>query len=174
MVSQFCETIFVYFAPQVKGPRTYKIITIGLTFLLMLLAVNNYSAYYASGDIEEAKYGIIESLESEKERNEANKPIADAIDMYLADIEASLTETRFRQHSLFRIIGCLVAFIGILFLRRRRTVGFHFFLAGMIFCLFTGFFTLGIGIIGWAFNALYFVIFMVFGLYFYFKRADLD
>jgi hypothetical protein len=156
-----------------KGSRTYRFITIGLTFFLSLLTVNNFSSYSSSGEIDKAKKSIIESLEVEKDKNESDELFGKVIDSYIEDINVSLTEIRFRQHSLFRIIGCLVALIGVVLLRLRKTLGLHFFVAGMIFCLFTGFFTLGIGIIGWLLNALYFIILLAFGLYFFFKRTQL-
>ncbi|PCJ62791.1 MAG: hypothetical protein COA58_16645 [Bacteroidetes bacterium] len=156
-----------------NGSKTYKYICIGLTFFLAFLTVNNVGSYSSSENVPTMRESIISGLEEQAELYESDPKMTEAFEAYILSIEESLTERRFRQHSLFRIIGCLLSLVGVVFLRLHKTIGLHLFVAGMIFSIFTGFYTLGIGIMGWVLNILYAVLLLTFGLYFFSKRKEL-
>lgn len=88
------------------------------------------------------------------------------------DLEENLTYGSYKQHALFRIIGNILKLFGGLLLLRFRKLGFHLYIASIIFLVITGFTSLGTGPIGWSFNMLYLSAGFVFGLYFLYNYKN--
>ena len=63
-----------------------------------------------------------------------------AIESYKKDIAQSLNIHSFKKLSLYRIIGCIVMLIGVVFLRMKKGIGLHLYFAGGFFTVITGFY----------------------------------
>lgn len=151
----------------------YRIIGLVLTLLLAFSVVTNYGSYSQPEDATSIKEGILKELDNTQDNFVADDPTVAVVETYKKDIEESLSIYSFRQLSLYRMVGCLVMLIGVTFLRLRKSVGLHLFFAGGIFTLASGFYAMGMGILGWIFSLWYIFIIATFGFYFFTKRKEL-
>jgi hypothetical protein len=114
----------------------------------------------------------LESLEIQKE-NSSNPTLEDTFDKFIIDLENNLTEIKYKKLSLIRIIGCVVALFGGIFLRQKKKLGLHLFLGGNLFVLIASFYFLGFGLSGWVINFSYLIFAIISTVYFIRKRAYL-
>ena len=152
-----------------KSISAYQIIGILLTFFIAFLMASNFGSYHQPAEVHVMRDGLLAELDKQAIQNPI---VQEATDRYKNNIETSLTEPRYKQHSLFRIIGNFILLLGVVLLRHQKMIGLHLFIAGSIFIFFTGFYTLWFGIIGWVFNLFYMLWTLGFGLYFYSKRKE--
>lgn len=143
------------------------LIIIGSSYLVSI----NISSYLSEDEAETTRKALKESF--------ANSPIllsdeyADASEELLFnDLDQNLTYRSYKQHALFRVIGNILKLFGGLLLLRFRKLGFHLYLASILFLVLTGFVSLGGGPIGWSFNMLYLSSGFMYGLYFLYNYKN--
>lgn len=144
-----------------------------LTFLLAFNVVTNFGTYSQPEDATIIKEGVLKELENRKVDFEDDLAIS-AIESYKKDIDQRLNIRSFKKLSLYRIIGCIVMLIGVVFLRMKKGIGLHLYFAGGFFTVIAGFHAMGGGILGWIFNLWYIMLLLVFGVYFFIKRTELS
>jgi hypothetical protein len=116
---------------------------------------------------------LLESLEYQKEKS--NNPALDGtFDQFISDLEYNLIERRYKKLSLTRIIGCIVALFGSVFLRQMRKIGLHLFFGGSLFTLMGSFYFTGFSLSGWVLNFSFLIFTLISGLYFLKKRDYLN
>jgi len=142
--------------------------------LLAFNVVTNFGTYSQPEEANFIKEGILKELEnSQGDFRDENFTIR-GIESYKKDIDQSLNVHSFKELSLYRIMGCLVMLIGVVFLRMKKGIGLHLYFAGGFFTIITGFYAMGGGILGWIFNLWYIMLLLVFGVYFIVKRTELS
>ncbi|MFT4597875.1 MAG: hypothetical protein ACJAR8_000026 [Bacteroidia bacterium] len=156
-----------------KQINAHKIIGLVLTFLLAFNVVTNFGTYSQPEDATIIKEGVLKELENRKVDFEDDLAIS-AIESYKKDIDQRLNIRSFKKLSLYRIIGCIVMLIGVVFLRMKKGIGLHLYFAGGFFTVIAGFHAMGGGILGWIFNLWYIMLLLVFGVYFFIKRTELS
>tara|TARA_B110000495_G_C22552401_1_gene334053 strand:- start:39 stop:515 length:477 start_codon:yes stop_codon:yes gene_type:complete len=157
-----------------KQINAHKIIGLVLTFLLAFNVVTNFGTYSQPDDATIIKEGVLKELENRKVDFEDDDLAISAIESYKKDIDQRLNIHSFKKLSLYRIIGCIVMLIGVVFLRMKKSIGLHLYFAGGFFTVITGFYVMGGGILGWIFNLWYIMLLLVFGVYFFIKRTELS
>jgi len=169
-----CNANFIYFAALEGYSKTYQIVAIVLTFLMLFLLMNNIGSYDTPESISEFKTNWLAEIENQK-GTIGEDPAGEYFLKYVrSDINDNLKEVRFKKQSLFRIVGSFISLLGVIFLRLRKEIGLHLFLAGMLFSIFSSFYLFGFGFIGWTFNFIYLLILFGFGTYFLFQRNNLE
>ncbi len=131
----------------------------------------NYVMYSTPEQISTMRQDILVQLEHSIEdmENDSNTEELDGFfDKVTEDVETHLTESRYKQHSLYRMLGNFLTLIGAMFMFRARKLGFHLYIGGSILSIVFGFVAFGFGMIGWAFNILYIFAALLFG-FIYFK-----
>jgi hypothetical protein len=154
--------------------RSFKIVSIILTFIWAFMMISNYDGYSNPEQAEVMRTGLIAQLQAEADKNDDNQEVQAAIDGYITSIEQTLLTPNYKKHSLYRMIGCFIAFVGVVFLRNGKAIGLHMLGAAVLFLLFTGFYAIGFGLIGWVFNLFYIFFGGLSFLFFYQKRAILN
>lgn len=157
-----------------KNTTGFKVFGFLALLITSFLVAVNVTAYQHPDEAIAFKEKLFLELDKQAERNRHLDGVEETILSFKASIECSLTEGNYRLHSLFRIIGCIVAVIGVSFLRSRKELGLHLFSAGMLFAIFTGFYAFGFSIIGLSFNVVYFLFFLTIFFFYYTKRHTLE
>jgi hypothetical protein len=116
---------------------------------------------------------LLESLEYQKEKSN-NHALDGTFDQFISDLEYNIIERRYKKLSLTRIIGCIVALFGSVFLRQMRKIGLHLFFGGSLFTLMGSFYFTGFSLSGWVLNFSFLVFTLISGLYFLKKRDYLN
>ena len=156
-----------------RSISVYSILGFVLTFLVAFFLATNLTSYQNPGQINEIREVMLEDLENRMESMENIEGSSELLTKYIASIEYSLTELKFKKASLYRFIGFIVVLFGVFVLRRKRSIGLHLFIGGMLFVIITGFYVYGLGIVGWALNFGYILFTFIVGLYYYSKRSTL-
>lgn len=136
--------------------------------------MTNFGTYSQPEEATIIKEGILKELENRQDDFKHDDLTISAIESYKKDIDHSLNVHSFKQLSLYRIMGCLVMLLGVVFLRMKKGIGLHLYFAGGFFTVITGFYAMGGGILGWVFNIWYIMLLLVFGAYFFIKRKELS
>ena len=152
--------------------KSYSIIGFIITLLLSFILASNIESYRHPDSVNFLRESLLESLESQKE-NSNNPTLEDTFDKFIIDLENNLTEIKYKKLSLIRIIGCVVALFGGIFLRQKKKLGLHLFLGGNLFVLIASFYFLGFGLSGWVINFSYLIFAIISTVYFIRKRAYL-
>ena len=150
--------------------KSYSILGFMITLILSFVIAGNIESYRHPESINFLRESLLESLEFQKE-NSNNPALDDTFDQFIFDLEYNLNERKYKKLSLVRMIGCIVALFGSIFLRQRKKIGLHLFLGGNIFVLMGSFYFLGLGLSGWVINFSYLIFAILSTLYFVRKRA---
>lgn len=157
-----------------KQSKSYKIIGVILTFVLAFMTVSNYSGY---ANAEEESTLLREQLsvafEQQQEAYEDVPEMQSVVDGFIEHIDTKLVPYVYRQKSLYRLVGCIVALLGIALLRSEKFIGFHLFLGGMLIGIIAVFYMFGFGVLGWIFNVTYVVFTTAVATYYFTKRKEL-
>ena len=108
-------------------------------------------------------------VEADKKNDEES---LNAIEFITTEAEAVLIPEVYQKHSLYRMVGCFIVLLGLVLLRNLKSIGYHLLVAGLIFTLFTGFYTFGLGVFGWLFN-LYYMCLAAFSIFYYTRKRAL-
>ncbi len=155
--------------------RPYKIIGIILTVILSFMTVSNYSGYAnADKDSELLRADLKTAFNQQQLAYEDFPEMQSTFDGFAEQLENKLVPSLYRQKSLYRLIGCIVALFGIALLRNGKFIGFHLFLGGMAVGIVAAFYIFGIGMIGWLFNVTYILFTVSVSIYYYSKRKYLN
>ena len=121
------------------------------------LASLNFSSYYNANEADKMREEVSREIEIRFSNlgNVSEEEGDRMFEMVQSDIETNLTVPKYKKHSLFRIIGNLATMLGALLMLRLKRFGYHLYVAGTLFLVFTGFAAIGLGIIGWTFNLFY-------------------
>ncbi|MEK9600909.1 MAG: hypothetical protein VW147_03635 [Bacteroidota bacterium] len=152
--------------------KSYSILGFVITLILSFVIASNIESYRHPESINFLRESLLESLEFQKE-NSNNPTLDDTFDKFIFDLEYNLNERMYKKLSLVRMIGCIVALFGSVFLRQRKKLGLHLFLGGNIFVIMGSFYFLGLGLSGWVINFSYLFFATLSTLYFFRKRAYL-
>lgn len=154
--------------------RLYKVIGLILTLILSVMIVSNYSGYTnADKDSELLRADLMTAFSQQQEAYKEFPEMQNAFDGFNEQIENKIVPYQYRQKSLVRLIGCLVALFGIALLRNGKRIGFHLFLGGMLLSIVAAFYAFGLGMVGWLFNVTYIIFTAAVATYYYIKREYL-
>lgn len=154
--------------------RSYKIIGIILTVVLSFMTVSNYSGYTnAEKDSELLRADLKTAFSQQQKAYEEVPEMQSVFDEFDEQLENKLVPHTYRQKSLYRLIGCIVALFGIALLRNGKFIGFHLFLGGMLVGIAAAFYTFGFGMMGWLFNVTHILFTAAVATYYYTKRKHL-
>ncbi len=153
-----------------KSSSVYQVISILLTFIFAFLVAANFGTYHKPEEANLMKKQLLSELEKKSGELNSTDPGLEFFRSFQSSIELSLTPQNYKMHSLYRIIGCFISLLGIVMLRRKKALGLHLVIAGIIFVVFTGFYVFGFTLIGWVFNILYILFGGLVSLYYYSKR----
>lgn len=142
-----------------------------LTFLFAFMMVSNYGGYSQPEEVVQLREGMIAQFQSEAAKNKDEESL-NAIEFITTEAEAVLVPEVYQKHSLFRMVGCFIVLLGLVLLRNLKSIGYHLLVAGLIFTLFTGFYTFGLGVFGWLFN-LYYMCLAAFSIFYYTRKRAL-
>ena len=142
-----------------------------LTFLFAFMMVSNYGGYSQPEEVVQLREGMIAQLQSEAAKNNDEESLS-AIDFITAEAELVLVPDIYQKHSLYRMVGSFIVLLGLMLLRNLKSIGFHLLVAGMLFLVFTGFYSFGFGIFGWLFN-LYYMTLGGFSMFYYSRKRSL-
>lgn len=156
-----------------KSSTISTVVGVVLTFLVAFFLASNLTSYQNPAQINKLRENLLTDLENRMEGMQKLEGASELQEMYEVDIENTLTERNFKRASMFRFIGLIVVLFGVFVLRKKRSIGLHLFLAGMLFVVVTGFYSYGLGIVGWALNIGYIVFTLVVGLFYYARRGEL-
>jgi hypothetical protein len=152
--------------------KSYSIIGFIVTLILSFIIASNIESYRHPESVNFLRDSLLESLEFQKEKS--NNPTLDGtFDQFISDLEYNLIERRYKKLSLIRIIGCIVALFGSVFLRQKKKIGLHLFLGGSLFALVGSFYFIGFSLSGWVLNFSFLVFTLISGLYFIKQRVHL-
>ena len=140
-----------------------------MTLILSFIIASNIESYRHPESVNFLRDSLVESLEFQKEKSN-NPTLEGTFDQFIYDLESNLIERRYEKLSLTRIIGCIVALFGSLFLRQKKKIGLHLFLGGSLFALVGSFYFMGFSLSGWILNFSFLVFTLISGLYFIKKR----
>jgi len=149
--------------------KSYSIIGFIVTLMLSFIIASNIESYRHPESVNFLRDSLVESLEFQKEKSN-NPTLEGTFDQFIYDLESNLIERRYEKLSLTRIIGCIVALFGSLFLRQKKKIGLHLFLGGSLFALVGSFYFMGFSLSGWILNFSFLVFTLISGLYFIKKR----
>lgn len=153
--------------------KSYSIVGFIVTLILSFVIASNIESYRHPESVNFLRDSLLESLEFQKEKS--NNPTLDGtFDQFISDLEYNLIERRYKKLSLIRIIGCIVALFGSVFLRQMRKIGLHLFFGGSLFTLMGSFYFTGFSLSGWVLNFSFLVFTLISGLYFLKKRDYLN
>ena len=139
-----------------------------LTFLFAFMIVSNYGGYSQPDEVVQLREGMLAQLQSEAAQKNDDESM-DAINFITAEAELVLIPAIYQKHSLFRMVGSFIVLLGLILLRNLRSIGFHLLVAGVLFLVFTGFYSFGFGIFGWLFN-FYYMFLGAFSIYYYSRK----
>jgi len=153
--------------------KSYSIVGFIVTLILSFVIASNIESYRHPESVNFLRDRLLESLEYQKEKS--NNPALDGtFDQFISDLEYNLIERRYKKLSLTRIMGCVVALFGSVFLRQMRKIGLHLFFGGSLFTLMGSFYFTGFSLSGWVLNFSFLVFTLISGLYFLKKRDYLN
>ena len=153
--------------------KSYSIVGFIVTLILSFVIASNIESYRHPESVNFLRDSLLESLEYQKEKS--NNPALDGtFDQFISDLEYNLIERRYKKLSLIRIMGCVVALFGSVFLRQMRKIGLHLFFGGSLFTLMGSFYFTGFSLSGWVLNFSFLVFTLISGLYFLKKRDYLN
>jgi len=141
-----------------------------VTLILSFMIASNIESYRHPESIDFLREAFITSL---KDQQVAVKESEKMYDQFVQDFEVNLVEVTYQKVSMIRIIGCIVALFGAVFLRTRKKIGLHLFIGGNIFMILGCFYFLGFSLSGWILNFMYLVFGLLTSLYFGRKRGQL-
>jgi hypothetical protein len=150
--------------------KSYSIIGFLVTLLLSFVIASNIESYRHPESVNFLRESLLESLELQKEQSN-NPTLNETFDQFISDLEYHLIERNYKKLSLIRIIGCVVALFGSIFLRQKKIIGLHLFLGGSLFALIGSFYFIGFSLSGWVLNFSFLIFTLVSGLYFIKKRV---
>ena len=153
--------------------KSYSIVGFIVTLILSFVIASNIESYRHPESVNFLRDSLLESLEYQKEKS--NNPALDGtFDQFISDLEYNLIERRYKKLSLTRIMGCVVALFGSVFLRQMRKIGLHLFFGGSLFTLMGSFYFTGFSLSGWVLNFSFLIFTLISGLYFLKKRDYLN
>ena len=153
--------------------KSYSIVGFIVTLILSFVIASNIESYRHPESVNFLRDRLLESLEYQKEKSN-NHALDGTFDQFISDLEYNLIERRYKKLSLTRIMGCVVALFGSVFLRQMRKIGLHLFFGGSLFTLMGSFYFTGFSLSGWVLNFSFLVFTLISGLYFLKKRDYLN
>ena len=153
--------------------KSYSIVGFIVTLILSFVIASNIESYRHPESVNFLRDSLLESLEYQKEKSN-NHALDGTFDQFISDLEYNIIERRYKKLSLTRIIGCIVALFGSVFLRQMRIIGLHLFFGGSLFTLMGSFYFTGFSLSGWVLNFSFLVFTLISGLYFLKKRDYLN
>ena len=153
--------------------KSYSIVGFIVTLILSFVIASNIESYRHPESVNFLRDRLLESLEYQKEKSN-NHALDGTFDQFISDLEYNIIERRYKKLSLTRIIGCIVALFGSVFLRQMRKIGLHLFFGGSLFTLMGSFYFTGFSLSGWVLNFSFLVFTLISGLYFLKKRDYLN
>ncbi len=145
-------------------PKFFGVI---FTFILAFLIATNISSYQNSEVIEEVRQSAIQQIENNPYLADSNEQSKSFRESYILELNDTLTVKKYEKSSLHRIVGNIIAFLGLMLIRFRKSIGLHFVIGGIGFVVFSGFFIFGVSIVGWAINIGYIILLGMLLLYYY-------
>ncbi|MGB0849876.1 MAG: hypothetical protein ACPGTP_01405 [Bacteroidia bacterium] len=156
-----------------KSSTFSTVVGVVLTFLVAFFLASNLTSYQNPSQINELRETLLTDFENRMDDMQELEGAAELQERYVVSIEKSLTEGNYKRASMYRFIGFIVVLFGVFVLRKKKSIGLHLFLAGMLFVVITGFYSYGMGIVGWALNIGYIIFTTVVGLFYYIRRGEL-
>ena len=153
--------------------KSYSIVGFIVTLILSFVIASNIESYRHPESVNFLRDRLLESLEYQKEKSN-NHALDGTFDQFISDLEYNIIERRYKKLSLTRIMGCVVALFGSVFLRQMRKIGLHLFFGGSLFTLMGSFYFTGFSLSGWVLNFSFLVFTLISGLYFLKKRDYLN
>ena len=154
---------------MISTPKWLKIICylsiLGSSYLISL----NFSSYTNANEVDNMRTEIMREIEIRFSTALATASADEKEEMiasFNADLDQNLTVPKYKRHSLFRIVGNFITLFGALLMIRLRKMGYHLYVAGTLFLVFTGFSSMGFGLMGWTFNLFYILVGLVFSLFY--------
>jgi acetaldehyde dehydrogenase (acetylating) len=143
-----------------------------LTFITAFMVVSNYNSYQHPEEITVFRESIDIALEDQRKVSGSEDTEA-VYNSLTENVDAYLTEYRYKRSSLFKCIGAFIALLGSVFLRRRLRVGAHLVMGGMLFSISGTFYFHSVGLTGWFLAAVPLIFTLIVGTVIYRKRASL-
>lgn len=151
--------------------KSFRFIGSFLTFLLAFLVISNFGSYSsASEELAILLPQIQEGLDQQIIAMEGEEDAEESMKGFKTQFSEMLTVPAFRMHSLLKMVGCLAGLIGIVMLRRLKSLGLHLFIGGMAICVVSGIYLYGASLVGAMFTILYLLFGTAVAVYYWSKR----
>jgi len=137
------------------------------------MVVSNYSSYNDPEQVSLMKDSLYTALE-QQQKVYGTEETAGVYASFKEDISTYLTEYRFKRSSMFKLIGAFIALFGTVLLGRRKKIGAHLFVGGMLFSIIGTFYFHSFGLTGWALAMMPILFTLAVGVLIYRKRASLS
>jgi hypothetical protein len=152
--------------------RAYRLGGFILTFFTAFMAVSNYNSYTNPEEITVLRESIVTAMDDQREMY-GGEGIDEVYDSLENNLDEHLTVYKYKRSSLFKLIGAFIALVGSVFLRRKKKLGAHLFLGGMLFSIIGTFYFHSFGLTGWALIMMPLLFTLVVSIFIYRKRASL-
>ena len=140
-------------------PAYIRVLGVVTAITTSFLVYVNWTMYQTPPDLNQFSEQTLEMLEEQYASNAqvTEEEITENLEMMTEQMNQYFTVPKFKQHSLFRLIGNLVVLFGAVVFLRGRVLGYHMMFAASLFLIVSGFILFGMGVIGWTFNLFYIV-----------------
>ena len=123
----FHEAIFVNFVLFMSSIKWHSVFGFMVTLILSFMIASNIESYRNPDSVNFLRESLLTSIEAQS-TDLPDPNLKRVYKNFMEDIEANLIEVKYKKVSLFRMIGCIVALIGGIFLRKMKQIGLHLFI----------------------------------------------